>query len=284
MPVASVVGLDHLVVTVADLDRAAEGWRRLGFTLSPRGLHSAHLGTANHTIMLDPDYLELLGVAAETEHNAATRDFLARRGEGVERAAFTTTDADAGVADLKARGLAASGPLDFGRPVSLPDGQMSEARFRTFFWPTDRRPGDLRLFACQHLTRGTVWIPDLMRHANTARRIAALEVLARDPVAAAAEMAALTAAVATPEPDGAVAVPSGPGRAPFVFLDRMMLAARHPDVPLDGLPEEGAAGLVLVADDLGAAADASGAVPSGDGVAVPPAAANGLVLAFVRAG
>jgi hypothetical protein len=30
--------------------------------------------------MLDPDYMELLGVLVETEHNIPTRAFLARRG------------------------------------------------------------------------------------------------------------------------------------------------------------------------------------------------------------
>jgi hypothetical protein len=65
-----VIGVDHAVVVVGDLDRAAENWQRLGFTLSPRGTHSAKLGTGNYTIMLDPDYLELLGVLTETEHNA----------------------------------------------------------------------------------------------------------------------------------------------------------------------------------------------------------------------
>ena len=39
MAIASVVGLDHIVVVVRDLDAAAQRWRKLGFTLSPRGLH-----------------------------------------------------------------------------------------------------------------------------------------------------------------------------------------------------------------------------------------------------
>ena len=66
MPAGTILGLDHAVVTVRDLDGAAEAWRRLGFTVSPRGTHSAHLGTGNYTIMLDPDYIELLGVLTPT--------------------------------------------------------------------------------------------------------------------------------------------------------------------------------------------------------------------------
>ena len=74
----NVVGIDHAVVVVKDLDNAAVTWKQLGFTVSPRGTHSAKMGTGNATIMLDPDYIELLGVLAETEHNAPTRAFLAK--------------------------------------------------------------------------------------------------------------------------------------------------------------------------------------------------------------
>ena len=43
-----VIGLDHVVVVAHDLDAAAAGWRDLGFTVSPRGTHSAHMGTGNY--------------------------------------------------------------------------------------------------------------------------------------------------------------------------------------------------------------------------------------------
>jgi len=46
--------------------------------------------------MFGSDYIELLGVLTPTEHNAPTREFLARRGEGIERIAFTALDAAAG--------------------------------------------------------------------------------------------------------------------------------------------------------------------------------------------
>src|SRR5438067_1608228 len=34
-----IAGIDHLIVGVRDLEQARLGWRRLGFTLSPRGRH-----------------------------------------------------------------------------------------------------------------------------------------------------------------------------------------------------------------------------------------------------
>jgi len=280
-----VIGLDHAVITVRDLDAAADGWRALGFTLSPRGTHSAHMGTGNYTIMFGEDYLELLGVLADTEHNQPTRAFLARR-EGIERAAFTARDAAAGVAELRARGIAATGPNAFGRPVSLPDGTRTEARFETFMWPVHERPGDMRLFACRHFTREAVWIPALCRHANGVTGIARLELLAPDPQAAAAHLGRLVDRAPQQLPDGAWRVDSGGSRAPFEYLSRAQLAARHPGADLRGLADEGVAALVLRTADLAQARRALGATPvaeSAGALVVPAAQANGQLLVLVAA-
>ena len=87
MALKNVIGIDHAVVVVKDLDKAAENWKRLGFTVSPRGTHSAKMGSGNYTIMLDPDYIELLGILVETDHNVPTRDVSrpARRGHRAHR-------------------------------------------------------------------------------------------------------------------------------------------------------------------------------------------------------
>src|ERR1700712_1342058 len=100
----NVIGIDHAVVMVRDLDQAAENWKRLGFTVSPRGTHSAKMGSGNATIMFDPDYMELLVVLAATEHNAPARAFLEKR-EGIERVAFTAADSAVGAAEIRARGF-----------------------------------------------------------------------------------------------------------------------------------------------------------------------------------
>ena len=51
--------LDHVVVNVRDrIDDAADTYRRLGFTLTPRGYHT--LGSMNHLAMFGTDYLELI--------------------------------------------------------------------------------------------------------------------------------------------------------------------------------------------------------------------------------
>jgi catechol 2,3-dioxygenase-like lactoylglutathione lyase family enzyme len=281
----NIVGIDHAVIMVRDLDRAAENWKHLGFTVSPRGTHSAKMGSGNYTIMLDPDYIELLGVLADTEHNAPARAFLAKRGEGIERIAFTAVDSAAGAEEIRARGHEALGPTDFERPVTMPDGSPAAAKFRIFQWPIEEAPAGVRIFACQHKTRDAVWIPQLMKHANGAQRLRQALLVSPEPAKDAAHLSRLIDQAVRVETDGAIAVPSGSDRADFIFITREELARRYPGVSLAGLPERGGAGLVIATSDLNAAESAAGnvAIRSGGAVCVAPHDANGTLLAFVSA-
>src|SRR5262249_39443589 len=161
-------------------------------------------------------------------------------------------------------------------------GRQSAAKFRTFQWPVKEAPAGTRIFACQHKTRETVWIPELMRHANGARRLTKVLLVAPDPEKEAAHLARLFGREAREDSDGAIAVSSGGAREDFVLMTRDQLGTRYPGVSLAGLPERGAAGLVIAADLTGAEkALGATAVRSGDSLCVPPAAANGTLLAFV---
>lgn len=284
MSLKNVVGVDHVVVTVGDLDAAAHHWKRLGFTISPRGTHSAKLGSGNYTIMLEDDYIELLGILTATEHNTPTRAFLAERGGGIERIAFTATDAEAGVNELRNIGLKAIGPLDFGRPVQLPGGGEGEARFSIFEWPHEEAPAGVRIFACQHHTRDTVWIPELLRHANTATGLQRVIVTSPQPETDARHMLRLIDSTLHSEPDGSVVVASGSTRAEIAFVTRETLARKYPGVPLNDVPERGGAGLIITVTDLAAAAKAIGSagMAIGNDSVVPPRAADGVLLVFVE--
>jgi hypothetical protein len=281
--IKSIAGIDHAVVAVKDLDAAAANWKQLGFTISPRGTHSAHMGTGNYTIMLGEDYMELLGVLNATEHNAPSRAYLEQTGGGIERVAFTTPSAAAGAAELRTMGYEAIGPTDFERPVLMPDGTKSAAKFATFLWPVKEAPGGVRLFACQHKTRETVWIPELQTHANTAHRIARVFIVTPKAEEDAEQLAKMIAGEVRMDTDGSAVVPTGFGRADFVFLDRDALGKRYPRVDVSTLPARAGAGLELVVRDLAAAQRAIGAkaVASIGAVVVPPASANGVLLAFI---
>lgn len=281
MSLQHVVGVDHVMVTVRDLDASAETWRQLGFTVSPRGTHSPHLGSGNYTIMFGEDYVELLGILTETEHNKPMRDFLRAR-EGVERIAFTTDNAAEGVKEVQARGFNADGPVHFGRPVELPGGAVGEAKFNVFRWPLDEAPGGIRIFACEHLTRDAVWVPAWQSHANGTQRILRVEVLTNDPAGAAAQLGRLIDQPANADGD-AYRVASGGTRADFLFYDAAGFSRRYPEAVRQGAAPEGAVALVLATADIAAAGEALGprGVAHGAAVSAPADAANGIIVSFI---
>ena len=185
------------------------------------------------------------------------------------------------MAALHARGIAATGPVAFNRPVELPNGQTSEAAFSVFHWPVEQRPADMRLFACQHHTRDTVWIAELQAHANSTTAIARLEIVTPTPADAAAQLASLIDTETETIDDG-MRVRSAPGRGDFVFLTPAAFKARHPALTGAQPPTEGVAALVCRVTDLDAAARCVG--PAGHrstrAVSVNAKHANGVMLVF----
>ena len=220
----AISGIDHLLIVVRDLDRAAASYRRLGFTLSPRAVHSAHMGTANHTIMLERDYFELLAVLAPTQANARWRQALAADGEGLAGFAAATLSAAAAGAAWREAGFAASDTLAFSRAVERADGKRMEARFEVVTLPEQTVPA-MSLFACAQLTRDAVWLPELMTHPNTARAIRKLAIAAPDPQLAAESWSrALPGATRVPTKESAqIRI----GAHLVEFLDPAMAARRY---------------------------------------------------------
>lgn len=159
---------DHAVVVCPDLEAAAQQWRALGFTLTPRGFHS--LGSQNHCIMLGHDYLELLHVTAPGPARQYYWD-VQSRGGGCASMSCKSRDAIATAARLRADGWYASEPIEFSRPVKLDDGSEHPATFRVT--AIDDAPG-ARFFVCEHRTPELLWRPEWMTHANGAQGIAAM--------------------------------------------------------------------------------------------------------------
>ena len=75
----------------------------------------------------------------------------------------------------------------------------------------------MRIFACQHKTRDTVWIPELMRHANGAQRLKQVLIASPEPATDAAHLVRLIDGSTRTEPDGAIVVPSVSDRADLSF-------------------------------------------------------------------
>jgi hypothetical protein len=173
-----VSGLDHVVVLVRDLAGAEAQFARLGFRPTPRGVHSAHMGTGNTTILFgDGTYLEALGVLQPTGNNLAVRTVLAER-EGPYGLAFKTDDADAAAAEFAHAGIGPGVALEFARPVELPSGSR-QAAFRVARTDPEHTPGTW-LFVCQHRTPEVTWRTDYLDQPNGAHGLAEVAGMADD--------------------------------------------------------------------------------------------------------
>jgi hypothetical protein len=165
----NVLGLDHVVILVRQLADAETRLARLGFRPTPRGVHSAHMGTANTTVVFaNGTYLEALGVLRPTADNQAVRAVLAER-EGPYGLAFKTDDAAAAAREFADTGIGQGEALDFARPVALPSG-TGEAAFRIARADPSQTPGSW-LFVCQHRTPAVTWREDYLEQPNGVRGV-----------------------------------------------------------------------------------------------------------------
>lgn len=280
----AITGIDHCVVLVRELDAARARYQRLGFTVAPRGLHPPDKGTGNHTVMLEREYVELMGVVTPTPSNEHWRRALAAR-EGMAALALQTPSADAAAAEMNADGVALSAPEDFARPVALPDGTRSQAAFRTTQFPPGTAPG-FHLFCCEHRTRHTTWLPDLLHHANGAVGLDHVLAASDDPRGDAATVARLFATAAEAGPDGAWSVETG--NSTIRFQSTQALAACFEGIDLAGLPPSGLVGLAVSTRSL---ADAAAALARGKvahartrgGIVVAPREGCGVLIMFTAA-
>jgi hypothetical protein len=166
--------LDHVVVNVRDrIDAGLETYRRLGFTMTPRGYHT--LGSINHLAILGSEYLELIAAAPGETRRA---EILAAP-FGLNGLVFGTENSASVYAALHEAGVPVEPPLEFSRPVELADGPR-DATFRTVRLTPGTVPAG-RIYFCHHFTRDLVWRDEWRHHANGAIGVARAVIAARDP-------------------------------------------------------------------------------------------------------
>jgi catechol 2,3-dioxygenase-like lactoylglutathione lyase family enzyme len=181
--------IDHLVLPVRDLDRAAEAYQALGFTVTARGVHP--WGTHNRLVQFENDtFLELLTVGepakiaepapGEVSFGAFNRDFLASSGEGVSMLVLASGAPAADRAAFREAGLPTQAPFDFRRIARAPDGTEREVAFTLTFTSDAGLPG-AGFFTCAQHFPENFWRADLRRHANDARGVSRVVMVADDP-------------------------------------------------------------------------------------------------------
>lgn len=215
-------GIDHVVIAARDLDSIQDSFRRMGFTLTPRGHHT--LGSENHCVMFGRDYFELLMVPQRLPGREYYYDF-ARIGDGLAAIALKTDNARGAYGELTAAAFAPSEPVDFSRPVQLPEGAKN-ASFRITQLGPGQTPGG-QVFLCQHFTRDVVWRPEYQTHANTATGLAALAILSTDLSATAAAYERLFDVKAKAIKEGLLI---NTGDTPIAVISEAALAKRLPGV------------------------------------------------------
>jgi hypothetical protein len=267
--------LDHVVVNARDrFDEAVVAYGRLGFDLTPVGRHT--LGSMNRLAVFARDYLELVGIDPKA---VAPRAELLRSPVGLNGLVFATGDAAALYRALAARGAPVEPPVEFSRPVILPDRTV-EARFRVVRIAAECVPYG-RVYFCQHLTRDLVWGAAGRDHANGAIAVARVVVAVNDPEAAGALYRRLFGDAAVAPVPGGLALAMGAARLELLAPDAV---ARQFGAAPTG---DGMAGLTLRTRALGAtrrALEAGGISPALDEpgrIVLPAAAGFGASLEFV---
>src|SRR5690242_12721501 len=167
--------LDHVVINARDdMDRAADIYRRLGFTLTERGYHS--LGSMNHLAMFGTDYLELIAVP---KNATSGRLDLLNYPFGLNGLVFGSEDSAITYAALEKAGLPFDPPVEFTRPVKYSGGQ-GDARFRTVRMKAGHVPYG-RIYYCHHFTRDLVWRDEWRHHANGTVAVVRAVIVEPDP-------------------------------------------------------------------------------------------------------
>ena len=272
--------LDHVVVNVRDqIDAGAEAYRRLGFTLTPRGYHT--LGSMNHLAMFGTDYLELIAASA----GETRRPDVLGAPFGLNGLVFGTEDSAAVHEALVEAGVPAGPPNQFSRPVVLDNGKSGDATFRTVTLASGTIPAG-RVYFCHHFTRHLVWRDEWRHHANGAIAVASAVIASRDPSASGGVFARMFGADAVREIPGGCSLAVGLSR--FDILTHDALVNRFGDAAPsgDGRPEFMAALTFRTRSlDLAAAALQAGEVTvawqEAERIVVPACAAYGCAIEFV---
>jgi len=179
--------IDHLVIAVHDLERAAEFYRRLGFQVGARNRHS--WGTENHIVQFPGTFLELITVGEGApippheerrfSFGAFVQDYLKDR-EGLAMLVLDSQDARSDAASFADKGIGDFEPFHFERTGKRPDGSDTKVAFSLAF-AADKSAPKAGFFVCQQHFPENFWNPAFQIHENGAAGLAAVALAAPEP-------------------------------------------------------------------------------------------------------
>lgn len=179
--------IDHLVIAVHDLDKAADLYRRLGFQVGARNRHA--WGTENRIVQFPGTFLELITLgegAAIPPHEkgrfsfgAFVQDYLKER-EGLAMLVLDSRDARADATTFAEKGIGAFEPFHFERAGKRPDGSDTKVAFSLAF-AADTAAPRAGFFVCQQHFPENFWNPDFQTHENGATGLATVALAAPEP-------------------------------------------------------------------------------------------------------
>ena len=220
-----ITGIDHPVIAVENMDAAHAAYRRLGFTIAPRGAH-LEWGTGNWCMMFPDDYLELRGIVSPEKYTHSLEKVLAEHGEGLMGVAFGTGNAEAVFTQLTERGLHPQPVRKLTRNFELPEGNV-QLSFALCFLDAQETGGMMSVVFCQHLTPHLLRQPAWLLHANSVVGVHSLTCIATDLKAAATTHAAIFGAESIDRINDRLSVNVG-GQAKVIVMAEQAARERFP--------------------------------------------------------
>ena len=165
------IGLDHIVIAVSNLEAAIASYRELGFTVIPGGRHP--VGTHNGLISFaDGSYIEIIAFYRENRDHRWWKPL--QRGEGLVDFCMQTDDLAGDTAKLRGAGVEIDDPVPWSR--ARPDGYQLK-----WLLSLAREPHrGVAPFLIQDETPRSERVPQKFDHKNGASGIGTVTVAADD--------------------------------------------------------------------------------------------------------
>ncbi len=177
-------GIDHPLIAVNDIGLVRSRLESMGFRMTAIGKHP--WGTSTSLAMFEGCLIEIMGIYDDTllDVNPAGDFHFGRHvhkhimeREGVALSALHSTDIVADIAHAKSAGLSVSGTLEFGRNVTLPNGEKERTKTTLALLPNSNYPR-LSFFLCQQHRPELIYVQEWMNHPNQVYGIAGISIAA----------------------------------------------------------------------------------------------------------